>query len=155
VVNPKLQRSGPSGKQALTLAIAAVVVAATVVAIALGNGSSGASTRAGGAARTGGGGASRTAGAGGVSSVATVHRLLAARLHVRGLSVHQLTCLRNGRRFDGVPIVRCNANFGMDPHVQAYCSIVRGGRLVTNDDEPALPCGHDDAGYSAPVQSSG
>jgi hypothetical protein len=88
------------------------------------------------------------------ASVPTVHRLLAARLDARGLRVKQLTCLRNGRRYAGVPVVRCNANFG-DPHVQAYCSIVRGGRLVTNDDDPALPCGHDDAGFTAPVRVYG
>lgn len=125
-----MQRSAPRGKpgrRALAAAGLAVVLAAVVAAIALR------------------GGSDRPAPAR-AASVATVQRLLASRLDARGLRVKQLTCLRNGRRYAGVPIVRCNANFG-DPHVQAYCSIVRGGRLVTNDDEPALPCGHDDAGF--------
>jgi hypothetical protein len=133
-----MQRSAPRGKRlrrALAYAGLAVVLAAVAVAFALrGEPSRPPAARA--------------------ASVATVHRLLAARLDERGLRVEQLTCLRNGRRYAGVPIVRCNANFG-DPHVQAYCSIVRGGRLVTNDDDPGLPCGHDDAGFSAPVRSSG
>jgi hypothetical protein len=133
-----MQRSEPRGKRlrrVLAVVLAAALAAAALLAVSLGGGPAGPPP-----ARA--------------ASVATVHRLLAARLDARGLRVKQLTCLRNGRRYAGVPVVRCNANFG-DPHVQAYCSIVRGGRLVTNDDEPALPCEHDDAGFTAPVRVFG
>jgi hypothetical protein len=41
--------------------------------------------------------------------------------------------------------VRCNVNFGA-PHIEVYCSILEGGRLVTNHEDRAIPCGHDDAG---------
>ena len=40
-------------------------------------------------------------GSGRAVPVATVHRLLAARLDRNGLRVKQLTCLRNGRRYAG------------------------------------------------------
>jgi hypothetical protein len=89
---------------------------------------------------------------GSAAGVPTVQRLLAARLRAHGLSVHELTCVRNGRTYHGAPLVRCNANFG-DPHVQAYCAIVSGGHLVTNADRSSIPCGHDDAGFSAAVES--
>ena len=57
-----------------------------------------------------------------------------------------VACVRSGRRFDGVRVVRCNVDFGIDPHVQAYCAVLRGGRLLTSEDNPAIPCGPDNAG---------
>jgi hypothetical protein len=72
-------------------------------------------------------------------------RLLTARLRAHYLRFHWVACVRTGRRFNGVPVVRCNVNFG-DPHIEAYCSVLRDGRLVTNHEDPAIPCRHDDAG---------
>lgn len=86
------------------------------------------------------------------SNVGEVKRQLAARLHRRLLSPHWVSCVASGRRFEGASVIRCNVNFG-DPHIQAYCSVLLAGRIVTNYDDPAIPCGHDDAGWTAPVQT--
>lgn len=79
---------------------------------------------------------------------------IAARMHAQHLSYKSIVCLRSGREFNGVAVVRCNVDFG-DPHVVAYCSVLRGGRLVTSQDDAAIPCGHDDAGYSATIVQYG
>jgi hypothetical protein len=76
---------------------------------------------------------------------AVAKRLLIARLRAHYLSFHWVACVRTGARYDHVPVVRCNVNFG-DPHIEAYCSVLRNGKLVTNHEEPAIPCRHDDAG---------
>jgi hypothetical protein len=86
------------------------------------------------------------------SNQAVIKRKLAVRLHERLLRPHWIACVPSGRRFHGAAVIRCNVNFG-DPHIQAYCSLLRGGRLVTQYDNPGIPCGHDDAGWSAPVQT--
>lgn len=72
-------------------------------------------------------------------------RLLTARLRAKYLDFRWVACIRTGRAFEGVPVVRCNVNFG-DPHIEAYCSVLRDGRLVTDHEDPAIPCRHDDAG---------
>jgi hypothetical protein len=59
--------------------------------------------------------------------------------------------VRNGRRYKELPIVRCNVNFGMDPHVEAYCTVFEDGKLVTNHENKAIPCGHDNAGFTVPT----
>jgi hypothetical protein len=86
------------------------------------------------------------------ASLATFHRALVARLDAQHATFHWVACVRSGKRFAGVPIVRCNVNFG-DPHIQAYCSVFRGGRLLTSQEDPAIPCGHDDAGYSFTMET--
>jgi hypothetical protein len=80
-------------------------------------------------------------------------RLLTARLRAHYLTFHWVACVRTGRRFEGTPVVRCNVNFG-DPHIEAYCSVLRDGRLVTNHEDPAIPCEHDDAGPPATIVHS-
>ncbi len=77
-----------------------------------------------------------------------------AYLKRKELTYHSVACVPNGRRYHGRPIVRCNVNFGMDPHVEAYCSVLEHGRLVTNHDNAAIPCGHDNAGFTVPVEGS-
>jgi hypothetical protein len=77
---------------------------------------------------------------------------LAARLHRRLLRPHWIACVPSGRSYHAAAVVRCNVNFG-DPHIQAYCSVLRGSRLVTQYDDARIPCGHDDAGWSAPVKT--
>ena len=86
------------------------------------------------------------------ASIATFHRALVARLDAQHASFHWVACVRSGKRFLGVPIVRCNVNFG-DPHIQAYCSVFRGGQLLTSQEDPAIPCGHDNAGYSISMET--
>jgi hypothetical protein len=85
------------------------------------------------------------------ASKAEVKRDLAARLHRRLLRPHWIACVPSGNRYHGAAVIRCNVNFG-DPHIQAYCSVLRGDRLVTQYDDSKIPCGHDDAGWSAPVR---
>ncbi len=87
-------------------------------------------------------------------SVQTVKTAFVAYLKRKELTYRWVACVRNGRRYRGRPIVRCNVNFGMDPHVEAYCAVLEGGRLTTNHENAAIPCGHDDAGFSVPTQSS-
>jgi hypothetical protein len=88
------------------------------------------------------------------ASVATFRSWLTTRLVAQHLNVRWVVCVRNDNRFHGVPIVRCNVDFG-DPHIEAYCSVLIGGQLVTNQEDPAIPCGHDNSGYSAPIQLFG
>lgn len=95
-----------------------------------------------------GGSAVRTA------SPAVFRTDLIARLRAEHLNYRWVVCVRTPHRFRGVPIVRCNVDFG-DPHIQAYCSVLRGSRLLTSAQDPAIQCGHDDAGYSAPIVQYG
>jgi hypothetical protein len=44
-------------------------------------------------------------------------------------------------------------SFG-DPHIEANCSVLDHGRLVTDHDRPAIPCSRDEAGQTAPVVTS-
>jgi hypothetical protein len=75
-----------------------------------------------------------------------------AKLRAQGADFQWVTCLRNGRRYEGVPIVRCNVEFG-EPHVEAYCAVFRGGRLVTSQDDPAIPCAPDLAGATQTIKT--
>jgi hypothetical protein len=43
-------------------------------------------------------------------------------------------------------------NFG-DPHIQAYCTVLQGEKLVTQYDDARIPCEHDDAGWDSPVKT--
>jgi hypothetical protein len=87
--------------------------------------------------------------------VKTVKKALVAQLNRKGLTYRWVVCVRNGRTYEHLPIVRCNVNFGMDPHVEAYCAVLDRGRLVTNHENDAIPCGHDNAGFTVPVETSG
>ena len=86
------------------------------------------------------------------AGVSEAKQKLAARLDQRLLRPHWIACVPSGRSYHSAAVIRCNVNFG-DPHIQAYCSVLRGDRLVTQYDDGAIPCGHDDAGWSAPVQT--
>jgi hypothetical protein len=77
--------------------------------------------------------------------VQAADRTLSLELRSQHLSVQDVVCIRNGRAYRGHPIIRCNVNFG-DPHVVAYCSVILAGRLVTNQQDPGIPCGPDRAG---------
>jgi hypothetical protein len=70
---------------------------------------------------------------------------LRRELRSEHLSVQGVVCIRNGRAYQGHPVIRCNVNFG-DPHVEAYCSVILAGWLVTNQQDPSIPCGPDLAG---------
>lgn len=75
-----------------------------------------------------------------------------AKLEAQKAHFFWVVCVPSGARFHGVRVVRCNVDFG-DPHIQAYCSVFRGGHLVTSADDPAIPCRPDDAGYSQAIQT--
>jgi len=83
-----------------------------------------------------------------------VKKAFVAYLGRKELTYRSVACVRNGRTYRGQPIVRCNVNFGMDPHVEAYCSVLEHGKLVTNHENAAIPCGHDNAGFTVPVEGS-
>ena len=76
-------------------------------------------------------------------------RTLSLELRSENLSVQDVACVRNGRAYQGHPVIRCNVNFG-DPHVVAYCSVIVAGRLVTSHEDPSIPCEPDLVG-SKPV----
>jgi hypothetical protein len=84
-------------------------------------------------------------------SLAVAKQKLGVRLHQRLLRPHWIVCVPTGRRYHDAGVVRCNVNFG-DPHIQAYCTVLQGDKLVTQYDDAAIPCSHDNAGWSAPVQ---
>jgi hypothetical protein len=97
-----------------------------------------------------GGGASAQAGTISTESPAAFRVAVIQHLRAQHLDYHWVVCVRTPHRYKRVRVVRCNVDFG-EPHIEAYCSVLRGGRLLTNQQDPAIPCGHDNAGYSAPV----
>jgi len=86
---------------------------------------------------------------------AVAKRLMVQRLRAMQLDYTWLACVRVGRTYQGIPITRCNVGFGIDPHVEAYCVLLQGGRLVTNHEDPSIPCKHDDAGWDGTTLTSG
>jgi hypothetical protein len=80
-------------------------------------------------------------------------RLLTERLNAKQLHFRWVACVRVGRTYERVEITRCNVNFG-DPHVEGYCVLLQDGKFVTDHDDTAIPCRHDDAGWDAPIVTS-
>jgi hypothetical protein len=74
-------------------------------------------------------------------------RLMTARLDGKQLDYKWVACVAVGRTYKQVPITRCNVDFGIDPHVEGYCVVLKNGKLATNHEDPAIPCKHDDAGW--------
>ena len=85
--------------------------------------------------------------------VQAADRTLRLELRSQHLSVQDVVCIRNGRAYRGHPIIRCNVNFG-DPHIEAYCSVLIGGKLRTNHEDTAIPCREDRAGDTSSTVSS-
>jgi hypothetical protein len=84
------------------------------------------------------------------TSPASVRAALITRLKASHLRYHWVVCVRAGRVFRGQAVVRCNVNFG-DPHIEAYCSIIDRGRLVTNHETPDLTCPADLQGWTTTI----
>ena len=82
-------------------------------------------------------------------------RLMQKRLVAKHLDYTWLACVRVGRTYHHVPITRCNVGFGIDPHVEAYCVVLRDGALVTSHENRKIPCRHDDAGWDGTTLTSG
>ena len=85
------------------------------------------------------------------ASLRTFRTDVIAHLRSEQLNYQWVACVRTPHHFRRVNVVRCNVDFGIDPHVEAYCSVLRDGRLLTSQQDPAIPCGHDSAGFSDPV----
>jgi hypothetical protein len=64
---------------------------------------------------------------------------MAARLAARDLSFRYVRCVDGGARRGAETVFRCNVNFG-EPHIEGYCVVVRGGRAVTQVEDPSLRC---------------
>jgi hypothetical protein len=94
-----------------------------------------------------GGGSTKDAPTLTAASPPVAKRLLEQQLHAKQLDYTWIACVKVGRNFRHVPITRCNVGFGIDPHVTAYCVVLKGGELATNFTDPAIPCGHDNAGW--------
>ena len=88
-----------------------------------------------------------------LGQVATAQATLRAELRSEHLTVVDVACVKNGRSYQGHLIVRCNVNFG-DPHVEAYCTVVSGNRMVTNYEDPSIPCRADWSGWKVITFSS-
>jgi hypothetical protein len=78
---------------------------------------------------------------------ALAKQLMTKRLDTKQLDYKWVACVRVGRTYKHVPITRCNVDFGIDPHVEGYCILLEDGKLVTNHEDSAIPCKHDDAGW--------
>lgn len=88
------------------------------------------------------------------ASPAVAKRLLTEQLRAKQLDFTWVACVKVGRSYKQVPITRCNVDFGIDPHVEAYCVVLKNSKLVTNQEEPAIPCGHDNAGWNGTTLTS-
>jgi len=73
-------------------------------------------------------------------------QLMTQRLKTKQLNYTWLACIALPRTWRHIRITRCNVGFGIDPHIEAYCVVLRNGALLTNFEEPSIPCRHDDAG---------
>jgi hypothetical protein len=78
-------------------------------------------------------------------NIPAIRNALRVRLQAQHLRANHIVCIANGRVFRGQGIVRCNVDFG-EPHITAYCSVLIRGRLLTQFDTKAIPCGRDNAG---------
>jgi hypothetical protein len=80
-------------------------------------------------------------------------KLMVEYLDGKHLSYRWVACLRSGRSFRGAAIVRCNVNFG-DPHIEAYCIVLRHGQLYSDHDDAAIPCQRDNRAPPATIVTS-
>jgi hypothetical protein len=80
-------------------------------------------------------------------------QLMIDYLDSKRLDWRWVACLHSGRSFVGAPIVRCNVNFG-DPHIEAYCVVLRWGQLYTDHQDPNIPCQRDNRSPPATIVAS-
>jgi hypothetical protein len=81
---------------------------------------------------------------------AAVRAALITGLKASHLRYRWVVCIGTGRVFRTQGVVRCNVNFG-DPHIEAYCSIIDRGRLVTNHETPSFTCPADLRGWTTTI----
>ena len=87
------------------------------------------------------------------SHLAHARQLMVEYLDSKHLDYRWVACLYSGRSFVGVPIVRCNVNFG-DPHIEAYCIVLRWGELYTDHQDKNIPCRRDNRAPPATIVTS-
>ena len=87
------------------------------------------------------------------TSPTNAKKLMVSYLEGKHLNYRWVACLHSGRSFKGAAIVRCNVNFG-DPHIEAYCIVLRDGELYTDHQDKTIPCQRDDRGPPATIVSS-
>ena len=87
------------------------------------------------------------------ATVPQAKRLMIDYLQSKDLAYHWVACLRSGRSFEGAAIVRCNVNFG-DPHIEAYCIVLREGKFYSNHQDPKVQCQRDNRGPPATTVTS-
>ena len=75
-------------------------------------------------------------------------------LQEKHLRYRWVACIKTDHRFRGATIVRCNVNFGIDPHIVAYCTVLRGSIALTQFEDAAIPCGPDLSGPQFTMTSS-
>jgi hypothetical protein len=80
-------------------------------------------------------------------------KLMVSYLDDKHLSYRWVACLHSGRSFRGAAIVRCNVNFG-DPHIEAYCIVLRDGNLYTDHQDTTIPCQQDNRAPPATIVTS-
>jgi hypothetical protein len=80
-------------------------------------------------------------------------KLMIDYLDGKYLNYRWVACLHSGRSFEGAAIVRCNVNFG-DPHIEAYCVVLRDGKLYSDHQDPKIPCQRDNRAPPATITSS-
>ena len=85
--------------------------------------------------------------------VPAVRSALVERLHEKGLGYRWIACLRNDRSFRGHQIVRCNVNFG-DPHIEAYCIVLRDGKLYSDHNDARVLYQRDNRAPPATITTS-
>jgi hypothetical protein len=88
------------------------------------------------------------------ASPAVAKQLMKERLNAKHLDYKWVACVRVGRTYKHVPITRCNVDFGIDPHVEGYCLLLRDDKLVSNHEDSSIPCKHDDAGWDRTTVTS-
>ena len=49
--------------------------------------------------------------------------------------------------------MRCNVNFG-DPHIEAYCIVLKNGKFYSDHQDPAIPCQRDNRAPPATIVTS-
>jgi hypothetical protein len=84
---------------------------------------------------------------------AQAKQLMIDYLDSKHLDWRWVACLYTGRSFVGAAIVRCNVNFG-DPHIEAYCMVLRWSELYTDHQDPAIPCQRDNRAPPATIVTS-
>src|SRR5262249_52347896 len=142
-VMPRAGRRRPS---AIFIGVGLAMAAAALAAVMLATSGGGPPAKSATAAKTAAAGESAAVGPISTESTKLFRTAVVVRMRAEHLNYNWVSCVPSGRRFQRVRVVRCNVDFGIDPHVEAYCSVLSGGRLLTSADDPAIPCSPDKAG---------